>query len=77
MKRPKDKDIMLFSIPKEKVIKFNDWNNKHKEKCPLYMKDGAIGGRLTFTFTPTGLGEIVKVKCACGEELDLTDYEGW
>jgi hypothetical protein len=38
---------------------------------------GAIGGRLTYCFTPTNLGTIIKIKCACGEELDLTNYESW
>ena len=26
---------------------------------------------------PTSLGTIEKVKCHCGEELDVTDYESW
>lgn len=38
---------------------------------------GAIGGGLTYSFTPTGLGTIIKVKHSSGAELDLTFYEGW
>lgn len=39
---------------------------------------GAIGGGLTYEFTPTGVGTIVKVKeSSTGLELDLTDYESW
>lgn len=38
---------------------------------------GAIGGALTYSFTPTTLGVVIKVKCACGKEIDVTDYEGW
>lgn len=38
---------------------------------------GAIGGRYTYSFTPTGLGVIVSIKCWCGAELDLTDNEDW
>jgi hypothetical protein len=38
---------------------------------------GAIGGRIKFQFTTTGLGIIAIVKCACGEEVDLTDYDSW
>jgi len=40
-------------------------------------KIGAIGGRLTWCFTTTGLGTIVIVKCACGESKDLTLYDEW
>lgn len=37
---------------------------------------GAIGGLLTFQFTPTSLGTVVKVT-AGNHVLDLTDYESW
>lgn len=39
---------------------------------------GAIGGRYTFSFTPTSLGLITKVRDNISEqEIDLTDYENW
>ena len=39
---------------------------------------GAIGGGVTYSFTPTSLGVVVKVKEAhTGKELDLTDYDSW
>ncbi len=45
------------------------------EHDPYY---GAIGGGISYTFTPTSLGTIVKVKEAItGEELDLTEYNDW
>ena len=37
---------------------------------------GAIGGEVTFSFSPTGLGTVVQVKCR-DKVLDLTDYESW
>ena len=38
----------------------------------------AIGGHITYSFTPTGIGLGVTVKCnLCGEELDITDYGCW
>lgn len=40
-------------------------------------KIGAIGGRWTWSFTPTSIGLIVKIKCACGAEEDLTDCSDW
>jgi hypothetical protein len=39
---------------------------------------GAIGGALTYCFTPTALGDVVKVKHAgTGAELDVSDYGSW
>ena len=40
---------------------------------------GSIGGGITFHFTPTSLGTVIKVSCSYAdiEEIDLTDYEAW
>lgn len=37
---------------------------------------GAIGGDLTYSFTPTSLGTIIKVECF-NKQLDLTAYDEW
>ncbi len=42
----------------------------------VYPYFGAIGGEVTYRFTPTSIGTAVHVE-ACGHELDLTDYESW
>lgn len=64
-------DAMIFVLDSDQVNKFNKWYNKLKKR-----PSGAIGGGLTFSFTPTGLGEIARVKYF-DEELDLSDYESW
>jgi hypothetical protein len=51
-------------------------NKFSKHKCALRYH-GAIGGALTYSFTPTSLGVVIKAKCACGKEVDVSDYEGW
>lgn len=39
---------------------------------------GAIGGRFSFVFTPTGLGMITTVRdSVLNEELNLTDFGSW
>ncbi len=44
-------------------------------ECPY---PGTIGGEFTYSFTPTSLGLIKKVKEEItGEELDLTEYDEW
>lgn len=41
-------------------------------------KTGCIGGRLTYHFTPTSIGDVVKVSdCITKTEIDLSDYESW
>lgn len=37
---------------------------------------GAIGGAVSYIFTPTSIGFVVKVRCY-GKELDITDYSDW
>ena len=72
---------MQFFIPKEDEKEIQSWVKSHDCKLGIdefgQKKVGAIGGELTFSFTPTGLGPIITVTCACGEELDLTHSEDW
>ncbi len=69
----------LFRISKEEAGKFRVWLEQHNESCHYAnpKNRGAIGGRFCFKFAPTTLGTATKVKCACGQEIDLTDYEDW
>ncbi len=57
---------------RENLYPFLDIHNKRhgREKT-------AIGGRFTYSFCPTSLGDIITVKCFCGEEIDITDYGSW
>jgi hypothetical protein len=52
-----------------------------EHQCQFTRKDnpvtGASGGAITYQFTPTSLGTVVKVKCECGMEADITDYRSW
>lgn len=66
---------MKFEISYIDSLKVVEWVKNHS--CELKEYSGACGGRITYSFTPTSLGVVIKAKCACGEELDLTDYKGW
>ncbi len=59
-----------YQFSKKQIEKFNDW----KSKLPK-IYTGAIGGRYTIEFTPTGIGTMVKVKAEKGKEIDLTEYD--
>lgn len=67
---------MIFELDKEQTNKFLMWNKSHKCKFRDNY-EGAIGGRLTFSFTQTSLGIITTIECTCGEKIDVTDYEVW
>ena len=59
-------------------IKFKEWKGKHNGGKCKHADVGAIGGKYTWEITPTGLGQIVKVKCnACNKILDLTEEDSW
>ena len=72
----KDKVKLTFEVTEKQYKKYQRWGNaKKKKEGELYV--GAIGGAYSFCFTPTGVGEIVTVQAADGDELDLTDYNTW
>jgi len=63
--------MITFTLDDEQEASLREWS-KH---CNTYA--GAIGGRITITFTNTGLGQIAEAKCICGETLQLTNVENW
>lgn len=67
-----------FIMSDDEVAEFHKWNDDHIKICSL--NDGptpAIGGALTYSFTPTGLGLVVEISCACGEKINVTNYDLW
>lgn len=51
--------------------------NKPKLNEHGFPRGGAIGGVFSYQFTSTGLGDVVIVKCACGHEENVTDFDSW
>jgi hypothetical protein len=80
-KRVKELDLNIG----ETSISLEDFlDNKQKQKLEKWLKKkkkvntGAIGGRYTWQFTPTGIGYIITVKDNIKkDEIDLTDVENW
>jgi hypothetical protein len=72
---------MQFQFDDAQWAKLKVWEAQHP--CPHRPTDdkpfagGAIGGAVTYEFTPTGIGVVMGARCACGEKIDLTDYELW
>lgn len=66
--------VVMFSISPNEGLKIAEWQANHD--CKI-TETGAIGGKYTFKFTPTGLGVKSEVECACGDNFDFTEYESW
>lgn len=63
----------IVKLDAAQAAKLSEWMSAH---TPVYS--GAIGGRYTFECTPTGLGQVLKVKDEVTKtEIDLSDYESW
>ena len=66
---------MAFKLNEKEMLEYHEWHDKHKCKGEYV---GAIGGRESFIFTPTGLGPCIQVRCnICKEEIDITDSSNW
>lgn len=73
----------MFSLDEKQIEKLEKWNQEQEAKAaekqgkkePYY---GAIGGALTYMFTPTSLGLVAKVEHGYTKEtIDLTNYSEW
>jgi hypothetical protein len=79
----KDRKKMLgkikFALTDEQAEKATDWKTEHDKTCKNAdpLKQGAIGGRFTYCFTGTSVGVVAKLRCSCGAEIDLSDYDAW
>jgi len=67
---------MQFNLTDEQLIKIAEFRKEQNEKrgSDYY---GAAGGDLTYLFTPTDIGCVVKVEHPSGDVLDISDYEDW
>lgn len=73
---------MSFELTEDQKKKFEKWNKEEIEFMTDYGKKpleiGAVGGHITFKFTPTGLGTIIKAENTITKRtIDLTDYDKW
>jgi len=60
------------------LAKLNTWQDEQKRKMPENPNIGAIGGLYTYSFTPTSIGTVIKIKNNLTQDiLDLSDYEDW
>lgn len=68
---------MQFEITEDQKTKIDIWLSQQREKTKggLY---GPIGGNISYTFTPTSLGDILVVRNdQTKEEINVTDFDSW
>jgi hypothetical protein len=77
MTNPDDEVAFTFEVTKGQAKKYEEWRAKRNPNAYA----GAIGGRETWEFTGTSIGQVVKVRDCMGSKedsvLDLSDYENW
>lgn len=71
---------MKFELSKSQLKQVKEWDDsKSGHKCAYKPEHGAkkycgaIGGHLSYTFTPTSIGDVIEVNCGCGAKLDITE----
>jgi hypothetical protein len=73
--------MKMFELTDEQMKQAREFENNHKCSIPRdefgHKILGAIGGGITYSFTPTGLGVVEVVQCACGAKLNLTNFDDW
>ena len=70
MGKKKQRTFTIYGKYYEKLLAFE---KKHKKSCG--DKYDSFGSLFAYTFVPSGLGDIVSVKCECGEVLFISDLD--
>lgn len=65
--------MKTFNLNEDQSKKADKWIRKHK--CDI--ESTAIGGKISYLFTSTGLGMCAEVRCICGKKKDLTEIDKW
>lgn len=75
LKTLKNKNL-CFVITDDEQEDINNWIEVHiQNKHNGNRYAGAIGGRFTYQFIPTSLGDIGEIICSCGEKYCFRELE--
>lgn len=58
---------MKFELSEKQDAQATKWIRNHKCK----KKDNYC--RISYVFTPIGIGDVIIVKCICGKEINITE----
>lgn len=69
----------MFILEGKEFENFKRELHEHYKTCKYSdpRKRGAIGGNITFCFTPTSIGTYVRFRCSCdpSNEINLTNLD--
>lgn len=66
-----------FKLNDNEYDKIYEWYHSHectlteRHGMPKYV--GPIGGSISVTFTPTSIGDVIEVECACGAKFTVRE----
>lgn len=63
----------MFTLTPNQEKMVEKWSIHHECK----VRNRWLEGKYTYCFTPMAMGVVEIVKCACGSELNITDYASW
>ena len=63
----------MFRLTKQEAIRLDRWLKRHT--CDFVTASGVQIGRITYCFTPTAIGTLASVRCACGVVEKLTIFK--
>lgn len=70
-----------FKLTEKETSEIQEFMKKHENCCFEKLNKhffSTTGGQFSFIFTPTGLGNVVIIKCnACDKTEDVTDISNW
>ena len=64
--------ITEFSLTDQEAMLAEVFSREHRHEN---MNKGAIGGHISYTFTPNAIGTSVVIRCnICDQEENITEY---
>ena len=71
--------MLKFEMDEQESERATKYIKEHDKTCKIKNSNvqPAIGGRITYTFTPTGLGMACGVMCDCGWSKECTNVDHW
>lgn len=67
--------MITFTISALEESRIKEWQTEHNLKCKLRKRNKPAS--YSYIFIPTGIGNVIEVKCACGKSIDVTDVDNW
>jgi len=66
-----------FTLNDKEMDNIRKWLEEHTKNCPCFEPKtaGWFGSPIHYVFTPSSIGTGVRIKCNCGAEADVGDYE--